>query len=248
MPCLSWKRVDNSDKYPGPVAATKTEPTFQRGRHLAMAIVGLVHAPLTRVTGPFVLSMMGTWGAVASTINRLIHLCFAALVAWLAIAVLRTEPGVCVGPRRWRSLGGIFALWYVGLELYVLFAVWRWPVESLAVAREASAFIELGELRFGWLVLAVLVAAAAEEIVYRVLLLRALEGYMSSSWALVIQAALFELVHAYVYDYGSITGQRFMIAYMLGYAFARTRSLGVPTLLHAAHNMLLYVAVWYFNQ
>jgi membrane protease YdiL (CAAX protease family) len=38
-----------------------------------------------------------------------------------------------------------------------------------------------------------------------------------------------------------------MIAYMLGYAFARTRSLGVPTLLHAAHNMLLYVAVWYSN-
>jgi membrane protease YdiL (CAAX protease family) len=91
-------------------------------------------------------------------------------------------------------------------------------------------------------------AAAAEEIVYRALLLRALEGYISSSWALVIQAAVFELVHAYVYGYGSVTGLWFIGGLVLGYAFQRTRSLAVPTLLHAAHNFLFFTAVWYFNQ
>ena len=230
-----------------PVAATKTEPTFKRGRHLALAIIGLAHAPLTRATGPVVLSTMGTWGAAASTVNRLIHLCFAAFVAWLAFAVFHTGAEVYVRPRRWRNLGLTFALWCVGIELYVAYAVWRRPAESLAIAKHATAFIDSGELQFGWLVLAVLIAAAAEEIVYRGLLLPALEGYVSPNWALVIQAALFELVHAYVYGYGNLTGLWFVAGYVLGYAFQRTRSLAVPTLLHAVHNIWLYSLVWYFN-
>src|SRR5690606_26118809 len=104
-----------------------------------------------------------------------------------------------------------------------------------------------GELQFGWALVFLLAYPIAEEIVYRALLLRALEGYMSQILALVLQAAVFELIHAYVYGYG-LTGAWFVIGYMLGYAFQCTRSLAVPTLLHTGHNLLYFAAVWYFNQ
>lgn len=102
-------------------------------------------------------------------------------------------------------------------------------------------------LRSGWLAAAVLAAALAEEIAYRALLLPALEGLMSPRRALVLHAAVFELAHAFIYGQG-FSGVPFIGGIVLGYAFQRTRSLAVPTLLHAGHNLLFFTAVWYFNQ
>ncbi|HLT36448.1 MAG TPA: CPBP family intramembrane glutamic endopeptidase, partial [Enhygromyxa sp.] len=79
------------------------------------------------------------------------------------------------------------------------------------------------------------------------LLLRALEGTMGAMRALVVQALAFELAHAMFYGYG-VSGIWFIGGLALGYAFQRTRSLAVPTLLHAAHNSLFFALVWYFNQ
>lgn len=110
-----------------------------------------------------------------------------------------------------------------------------------------TTFTEFGEVRVAWLAASMLMQAAAEELVYRALLLRALEGYMTSNRALVVQAAVFELVHAFVYGYG-LSGIWFVGGVVLGYAFQRTRSLAVPTLLHAGHNILYFMAIWYFNR
>ena len=231
-------------------AETKIEPTFARGRHLLLAVVGLAHAPLIMTVGRVVLPSMGAsaWSAEAVVVCDLVGLCYAAFVAWLAFAVFDTNAGVAVLPRRWLALGAVFAAWCVGVEVFTVVSIWRTPAEYDEAARSwLSTFAELGDVRFGWLVVAMLTAALAEEIVYRALLLRALEGYMTRARSLVVHAVVFELVHAFVYGYG-LTGVWFVAGLILGHAFQRTRSLGVPTLLHAGHNILFVVLVWYFNR
>lgn len=228
------------------MAATKTNPAFERGQHLVFAIVGLAHAPVFWAA-LWVVPIVVTGRAELIAVSRLVELCFAAFLAWLAFAVCNTNAEVHVAPRCWRKLGAIFALWCVGQELLVAWSVWRRPVQYLEHTRSwIEPFTAFGDLRLGWLAVAVLAAAAAEELVYRALWLTALEGFMDQQRALVLHAVVFELVHAFVYGYG-ITGAWFVGGYLLGYAFVRTRSLAVPTLLHAGHNFLLYVLVWYFN-
>lgn len=160
-------------------AATKTEPSFARGRHLLFAVAGLAHAPLIMGVGRVVLPSMGAraWSAEAVVVCDLIALCYAAFVAWIAFVVFDTNAGVAAWPRRWRALGAVFAVWCVGLEVFTAVSIWRAPGEVQEFARFwLSTFAESGDLRFGWLVAAMLAAAAAEEIVYRALLLRALES------------------------------------------------------------------------
>lgn len=228
---------------------TKTEPTFRRGRHLALAVAGLAHGPLTRETGAILLSLTHSvsWSAELSTLNATVNLCFAALVAWLAFVVFDTNSGITILPKRWRDVGVPLVAWCVILEIYSVVVVWRSPLDHLARAQWwIATFANGGELRFGWAIAALFAHAAAEEIVYRALLLRALEGYMPPPRALVVQAAVFELVHVFVYGSG-FSGVPFVSGVILGHAFQRTRSLAVPTLLHAAHNILFFTLVWYFN-
>lgn len=125
--------------------------------------------------------------------------------------------------------------------------MWRDPAAYWQrIAGWLEVFTIGGELQIGWLAVCTLAFPSAEELVYRALLLRALEGYMRPNLALVTQAAVFELVHAYVYGYG-LTGVWFVIGYFLGASFQRTRSIAVPMLLHVVHNMLFFALVWYFN-
>jgi membrane protease YdiL (CAAX protease family) len=233
-----------------PGVATKTEQTFRRGRHLFFAAVALAHGPLTNITPVVVLSMVhaNVWTTEISTINHLLQLCFAAFVAWLAFAVFDTHAEVTILPKRWRDLGIPFLVCCAALEVYSAVVVWLFPAEHLPdIDGHLAAFTEFGEVRFGWLVAALLAAAVAEELVYRALLLRALEGYMTPTRALVLQAAVFELVHVYAYGYG-FSGVWFVGGVVLGYAFQRTRSIAAPTLLHVAHNILFFTLVWHFNQ
>jgi membrane protease YdiL (CAAX protease family) len=76
------------------------------------------------------------------------------------------------------------------------------------------------------------------------LLLRALEGYMNRWFALILHAFVFEAVHLFVYDLPFQGGGWFVGALVFGYAFQRTRSLAVPVLMHAAHNILVITLAW----
>lgn len=95
-----------------PAVATRTDPTFRRGRHLALAVIGLSHGPLTGETAGVLLAATSspTWSAELSTANAAVALCFAAFVAWLAFAVFDTHAEVTILPRRWRDLGGLLAV------------------------------------------------------------------------------------------------------------------------------------------
>jgi membrane protease YdiL (CAAX protease family) len=211
------------------------------------AVAGFGQWATFMLAGYAVYPLTGGWTPQALAIMDTASLAYAAFVAWLAFVVLDTDDSVSVLPRRWGELGLLFAAWCVGQEIVTATNVWLAPAEHLAAAEwRMQAYTPLGELHFGWLVVSMLALATAEEIVYRALLLRALEGYMTPARALIVHAMIFEIVHALMY--GGLTGVWFIGGVVLGYAFQRTRSLAVPTLLHAAHNILFFTMVWYANQ
>ena len=208
-------------------AATTTEPAFRRSRRLLLAVVGLGHGPLVMTAGLAVVPIMGMGDSHAeiSMICELIALIYAVFVAWLVFAVLYPDEDVAVLPRRWLALGPWFAAYCVVQELLTIFNVWRSPSAQYSASQWwMTTFTEFGDLRLNWLVAVVFTAAFAEEIVYRALLLPALEGYMNSTRALVVHAVIFELVHAFVYGMG-FSGVPFIGGLVLGWAFQRTRSL-----------------------
>jgi membrane protease YdiL (CAAX protease family) len=231
--------------------ATKTEPTFRRGRHLFFAMIGLAHGPIVAGTGVATLWLTNatTWSAELMALAAMMQLSFAALVAWLAFSVFDTHSGVTILPKRWRDLGAELATLFLVLEACSVWVVWRDPATHWDRSEGWFAIFsnDHGGLQLGWAVF-MLAYPIAEEIVYRALLLRALEGYMGQISALVVQGALFELVHVCVYGYGDFTGVWFIIGFMLGAVFQRTRSLAVPTFLHAAHNVVYFGAVWWFGR
>ncbi|MFO7566744.1 MAG: type II CAAX endopeptidase family protein [Enhygromyxa sp.] len=224
----------------------KTERSTRRLR-LVFAVAGFGQWATFMLAGYAVYPLTGGWTPLALAIMDTASLAYAAFVAWLAFAVFDTDDTISVLPRRWRELGLLFAAWCVGQEILTAANVWLAPAEHLAAAEwRMQAYIQFGDLRFGWLVVSMLALATAEEIVYRALLLRALEGFMTPARALFVHAVIFEIVHALVY--GGLRGVWFIGGLVLGHAFQRTRSLAVPTLLHAAHNTLFFALVWYFNQ
>lgn len=150
-----------------------------------------------------------------------------------------TDAGITILPRCWRH-ALIPTVVFVIFQSVVVAMLWADPP-----ARSSPFIGPLGELLFGWLMLSMLAGAAAEELVYRALLLRALEGFMSSWLALAIHALVFELVHVFIYGYAFAGGFWFFAGLVYGYAFQRTRSIAVPTLLHATYNIVFYMMLWH---
>lgn len=227
-----------------------TSPVFDAKRHLVFACVGLVHAPLAVNAWSLVTSFLSSgypWSVELELIGRLVPLCFAAFIAWLAFDRFDTGSGVTLFPARWADVGAL-ALMAYGIREAVAAGVLSDAPPALLSERKMQwirAYIEFdGGLMLGWLILAALVVALAEEIVYRGLLLRALEGFVGRWSALAVHALVFELVHVFIYGYGFRGGVWFVMALIYGYAFQRTRSLAVPVLMHATSLVLYQVSLW----
>lgn len=220
-------------------------PPFNRRLHLGLALVALLHGPILARASVALPSIMGTAiGPEFSAVVHLMHLCLAAFVAWLAFAVFDTRSGVTIWPNRWRDLGwrvpAVFILAEIVLLVPMADGASQWPL----VYVDSN-----GDLAFGWLVVAMTAGSAAEELVYRVLLQRGLEGYTPPWCAIAIQALVFQFVHVHVYGYAHHAfGLWFFAGVLYGYAFHRTRSLAAPTLLHTAHNVLFFSLLWHFSR
>jgi membrane protease YdiL (CAAX protease family) len=227
-----------------------TSPVYHAKRHLVFACVALLEAPLAVNAWSLVESFLSSgypWSVELELISRLVPLCFAAFIAWLAFDRFDTGSGVTLFPTRWADIGALALIAY-GIREVVAAGVLLHASPALLTERKTlwiRVYIEFdGGLMFGWLIFAALVGALAEEIVYRGLLLRALEGFMGRWSALVVHALVFELVHVFVYGYGFRGGVWFIFALICGYAFQRTRSIAVPVLMHTTSLILYQVSLW----
>jgi membrane protease YdiL (CAAX protease family) len=227
-----------------------TSPVFHAKRHVVFACVALLQAPLAVNAWWLIASFLPpghSWSVELELISRFLPLIFAAFIGWLAFDRFDTGSGVSLFPTRWADIG-VVALLIYGLREAVSVAGLMGASPALLAERKSEyvrAYIEFdGGLMFGWLILSALVVALTEEIVFRGLLLRALEGFMGRWSALVMHAFAFELVHVFVYGWGFRGGTWFVMALVYGYAFQRTRSIAVPVLMHATSLVLYKVSLW----
>jgi membrane protease YdiL (CAAX protease family) len=227
-----------------------TSPVFHAKRHLVFACVALLQAPLAVNAWSLVESFLPPghpWSVELELIGRFLPLIFAAFIGWLAFDRFDTGSGVTLFPTRWADVGALALTAYGIREAVSVFGLMGASPVLLSERKSeyVRAYIEFdGGLMLGWLILAALAVALTEEIVYRGLLLRALEGFTGRWTALVMQALVFELVHVFVYGYGFRGGAWFIMALVYGYAFQRTRCVAVPVLMHATSLVLYKVSLW----
>lgn len=227
-----------------------TSSGFQAKRHLVFACAALLQAPLAVNAWAVVESLLSSghpWSVELELISRLLPLCFATFMAWLAFDRFDAHSGVTLLPTRWADIGALALIAYGIREVVAAAILLRAPLALLTERKleVLRVYIDFdGDLMFGWLIFAALAVALTEEIVYRALLLRALEGFMGRWSALVLHALVFELVHVFIYGLGFRGGVWFIVALIYGYAFQRTRSVAVPVLMHATSLVLYEVSIW----
>jgi membrane protease YdiL (CAAX protease family) len=231
-------------------AELTTLPVFHAKRHVVFACVGLLQAPLAVNAWRLVESFLPpghSWSVELELISRFLPLIFVAFIAWLALDRFDTGSGVTLFPTRWADVGALALTIYAIREAVSVAGLMGASARLLAERKSEylRAYIDFdAELMLGWLMLAAVAVAVTEEIVYRVLLLRALEGYVNRWSALVMHALVFELVHVFIYGWGFRGGTWFIMALVYGYAFQRTRCVAVPVLMHATSLVLYEVSLW----
>ncbi|KIG18820.1 hypothetical protein DB30_07156 [Enhygromyxa salina] len=157
--------------------------------------------------------------------------------AWLAFTVLNTKSNVELLGSRWREAGwlvvGLCGV-FMGAQAIVYATAPEAALRSLGALY--VPFKRSGQLEWGWLIGYFLVSALTEELLFRGLIQRALEGYLRRPYAISIQAVSFELVH--VLHGARLSGGFVFGGVVFGLAFARTRSVGLATCLHLAGNLV----------
>lgn len=215
---------------------------FARARHLFFALVA---ATLFVWLDEWGLDLVGEHlgperrmePGVRGTFNTSLRLLSVLMPAWLALVVFNTNSEVTLFPKRWHSLGwdplvltaGVVLSHPVRAALITPEIHFEWAMQSY------GAFFTHTGLQREWLVAKMLMGVATEEILFRVLLQRAFEGYMKPGYAVVAQAILFQFAHSHLYGYGFFL-MHGIVGLILGIAFMRTRSFAAPLLLHLVIN------------
>lgn len=158
------------------------------------------------------------------------------------------------------------AVWPIAIQLLLPLSLraaksvsrWAWQVNYTAqphtLLREMS---EVSAPLNVWLlvILAVVIAPLAEEILFRGLLQGALVRLLRSRWiAIVITAAIFSVLHLVIRE-NVAAGESslaqvetipslFLLGLALGYSYEKTRSLYRPMVIHLAFNALSLIMVW----
>ena len=223
---------------------------FERAWHSAFALLALAHAPLLGACSEFFATAPadlwwrrwwgGDTGVLTNLLTDLVPLTYVVILAWLAFVALDTRSGVRLIPHQLRDIGLIALVLFVGVELVQAGSLLGLEVEALELHAGAWG---TGSRPMSALILTLFLGALAEELVYRALLLRALEGWLARWPALVVQALVFELVHVFVYGLPFQGGYWFVLGFVYGYALQTSRSVAVPTLMHMVHNLLFFVIV-----
>ncbi len=217
---------------------------FRRGRHLLFAALALLTLALDSRAGWSSVELLGgswPWDGADALLFYTIPLIPVALLAWLAFVVFDTHAQVELAGPRWWKVG--WQTWLIFASVIAIYFIGpRIAPRELVLERIQSYSYYHDEwlgTQWGFLIAARLVGALTEEIVFRGLLQRALEGYMRDWYAIATQALIFHLVHVYVYGVSGAGGLHVITGIVYGLAFTRTRSLLAPVLFHLGGNLLL---------
>jgi len=135
-------------------------------------------------------------------------------------------------------LGGVGGAALVGLPITALFALGAY--EPVVLRGFSSALLGVAGV--------IVVAATIEELVYRCLLFRVMEGSLGTAWALPIQAGVFALMHLGNVEHGTALDATTMLVSvtLLGLLwaglFVLTRNLWVVAAHHAAWNFTILLS------
>lgn len=222
---------------------------FRRGQHLLFAVLSLLAISADSLAGWRTLEILGAswpWDGADVLLERMIPLVVVAVLAWLAFAAVDTRADVKMVSRTCWNIG--WEPWAVFVGLMATYVVAPHVVPHDAITRVAQTYYsffydEYTGVAWGWLIAASVAGALMEELVFRGLLQRALEGYVRGGYALIVQAIVFHLIHVYVYGVSAAGGMHIIAGIMYGMAFMRTRCLLAPLILHAGGN-LIHAAVF----
>jgi membrane protease YdiL (CAAX protease family) len=188
---------------------------------------------------------------------RVSRLGYFSTINWLATPVVLAAAALIPTVLKRRKLAQIgFNINHIGASLRLLFVVclvvfpatslFLWAVNLLGIELPLRAVLPPEQGWFSWLVYQFLYVAAAEEIFFR--------GYIQSNilrltdtikfprpwaqqWAVIIISASF-FAAAHIVIQGHITAAfTFLPGLVLGWLFARTRSLPAPILFHGLANI-----------
>ncbi|HEY1139976.1 MAG TPA: type II CAAX endopeptidase family protein [Lysobacter sp.] len=135
-------------------------------------------------------------------------------------------------------LGGVGGAALVGLPIAALFALGAY--EAIVLRGFSSALLGVAGV--------IVVAATIEELVYRCLLFRVMEGSLGTAWALPIQAGVFALMHLGNVEHGTALDATTMLVSvtLLGLLwaglFVLARNLWVVAAHHAAWNFTILLS------
>ncbi|NJK30974.1 MAG: CPBP family intramembrane metalloprotease [Deltaproteobacteria bacterium] len=220
------------------------EPPFARGRHLVAALaagIAYVVTDLDFAKSALLEWFGGTWTTEAVTFVVAAQLLLVMVPVWLALAVCDTHSGVTLWPKSWKPLRDGYTLWLLaGIFVWMLSRGLSMPEsERAALAEDYYRIMFSSEgLDWAWYLTYMTTGALAEELLFRVLLQRGLEGYMPKHAAVLVQAILWVLMHAFLYGYG-LSLHHVIGGVVLGLVFMRTRSLMAPLLCHLLINITL---------
>ncbi len=221
-----------------------SERPFARGRHLVAALAASVAYVVTDLD--FAKSALlewygGTWTSEAVTFVVAAQLMLVMIPAWIALVVCDTRSGVTLWPKSWKPLEDGYTLWLLaGIFVWMLSRGLTMPEAARAVLAEQYYRIMFSSegMDWAWYLTYMTTGVLAEELLFRVLLQRGLEGYMSKHAAVLVQAMLWLFMHAYLYGYG-FSLHHLIGGVVLGLVFMRTRSLMAPLLCHLFINITL---------
>jgi membrane protease YdiL (CAAX protease family) len=176
------------------------------------------------------------WGAPAA-ISEVVESAVLALVAVLCAASARAEiRPLLTRTDGWRGLAAAGA----GLTALVAFGAIYFPLFGwlgMTMASASAPFRAIGWPRWSIYLLVSLLPAIFEELTFRGYVMARLTALLTARETLLVQAALFALLHLGVVIFPS----HFFIGLVLGSIRQRTRSLYPGMLVHASWNALV---VW----
>ncbi len=231
------------------IRAKHREPA--RTARWGLVLAPLVVAPLVGIASSHLACrVLGGWSVGVGLLGVVAQGAVMLGLGGLAMHLARAELRIVVGSHRpslsMTSLSAVFLLSGLARVALFLFSLWSLAPELHGARDVGIEAIVAGEHGLSGRALvffaAVVVAPAAEEVLFRGVLLPGLAQSMSAGRALFVSALVFGLFH--VPSHGPAAVLPAILGVAFGWARLRSGGLRAPIALHVANNLLVTLLTW----